>query len=357
MRAEVRPRQNDVVIRGVGIYYPDGVVDGVDDSAKNVPSELDSTGRHTREFLTAMRDQASDIPDGFAWIGLVNPTKPELAMVAEIFELETLQVEDAANHRQRAKVDVSDDGSVFTVIKTLGYDPHTNEVDTGQVAIFTGRGYAITVRHGDHGDLTSVRSRIRASRVLRAHGPLAVLYSIMDMTVDGYLAVIDEVSDDVGDVETLVFGMNPPSSIAQTIYGLKRENMEVRRAVHPLTRVAHDFADETFELIPEDLKPYFRDVGEHILRVYDTVEQTDSLLMTMLMASTAVRDLQQNADARKISAWVAIAAVPTVVGGIYGMNFRYMPELEWRWSYPVVLGVIGLACVLLYRGFKRNGWL
>lgn len=345
------------MIRGVGVYHPDGVVDGVDDSAKQVPADGDLAGRHTRQLLESMRDQAMDLPDGFAWVGLLNPTKPELAMVADIFTLETLQVEDAANPQQRAKIDVAEDGSVFSVIKTLGYDTQTGAVDTGQVSIFTGRGYAITVRHGQHGDLTSVRSRIRTSKVLRTHGPLSVLYAIMDMTVDGYLAVMDEVTEDVGEVETQVFGMNPPPAITQTIYELKRENMEVRRAVHPLVRVAHDFADEVADAVPHDLKPYFRDVGEHILRAHDSVEQTDSLLMTMLMASTAVRDLEQNADTRKISAWVAIAAVPTVAGGIYGMNFTDMPELTWRWSYPIVLGSIGVICLLLYRGFKRNGWL
>lgn len=348
------------VIRGVGVYHPDGSIDGLagfDDSAKHVPADHDLSGDQTRELLVRMRDQALDLPGGFAWVGLMEPTKPELAMVAEVFALEPLQVEDAANPRQRAKVDISESGEIFTVLKTLGYDENSNEVDTGQVAIFTGPGYAITVRHGKHGDLTAVRSRIRASKVLRTHGPLSVMYSIMDMTVDGYLAVVDEVNEDVGEVETSVFGMTPSPGVTQLIYELKRENMVVRRAVHPLFRVAHDFADEVFEGIPEDLRPYFRDVGEHILRVNDAVESMDSLLMTMLMASTAMRDLQQNADARKISAWVAIAAVPTVAGGIYGMNFSYMPELSWKWSYPVVLGVILGICLLLYRGFKRNGWL
>ncbi|HEV8023793.1 MAG TPA: magnesium and cobalt transport protein CorA [Candidatus Nanopelagicales bacterium] len=345
------------VIRAVGVYHPEGTVDGFDDSARQIPANHDLSGEQTYALLARMRDEARNLPGGFAWVGLLNPTKPELAMVAELFALEPLQVEDAANPHQRAKVDVSEEGELFTVIKTLGYNVSSNEVETGQVAIFTGPGFAITIRHGEHGDLTAVRSRIRASRVLRTHGPLSVLYAILDMTVDGYLAVIDEVNDDVGEVETSVFGMSPSPGITQMIYELKRENMVVRRAVHPLLRVAHSFADEVFDPIPEDLKPYFRDVGEHILRVNDTVESTDSLLMTMLMASTAMRDLQQNADARKISAWVAIAAVPTVAGGIYGMNFEYMPELAWQWSYPTVLAVILGICVLLYRGFKRNGWL
>jgi magnesium transporter len=357
------------VIRGVGLYHRDGAVDGIDDSVRNIPADHNPAGEGARESLVRMRDQALELPGGFAWIGLLEPTKPELSMVAEIFALEPLQVEDAANPRKRPKVDFSEEGTFFTVLKTLGYDGEAGEagqagevgevgeVDIGQVAIFTGPGYVITVRHGKQGDLTAVRSRIRDSEVLRNHGPLSVLYAIMDMTVDGYLAVMDGVNEDVGEVEAAVFGGSTSPRVTQLTYELKRENMVVRRAVHPLFRVAHDFADEVLVAIPEELRPYFRKVGEHILRVSDGVESMDSQLMNILFASTSMRDLQQNADARKISAWVAIAAVPTVAGGIYGMNFEYMPELSWKWSYPVTLSVLTIICLLLYRGFKRNGWL
>jgi len=352
----VRARQNGRVIRGVAEYRPSGLVDD-NDQLQDITDASGQSGQQVRERLIAMRARAQEPDGGFVWLGLLDPTKPELAMVQEVFGLELLQVEDAANPRQRAKIDVSEDGALFAVIKTLGYNDSYAEVETGQIAIFTGSGYAITVRHSQHGDLATVRSRIAASEVLRTIGPLSVLYSIMDMTVDGYLAVTDEVTEDVGEVETDVFAMNPTPGVTRRIYELKRENMSVRRAVNPLVPIAHELAEETFELVPEELKPYFRDVGEHILRVHDTVESADSLLMTMLMASTAMQDLQQNSDTRKISAWVAIAAVPTVAGGIYGMNFEYMPELTWRWSYPVVLGSLVTICLLLYRGFKRNGWL
>jgi len=352
----VRARQNGDVIRGVGVYHSDGLLDDFP-SMDDITDISGVAGDRARSQLVSMRDRAAEVTDGFVWVGLLDPTKAELSMIAEVFALEPLQVEDAANPRQRAKIDISEDGALFAVINTLGYHDESAEVETGQIAIFTGPGFAITVRHGTHGDLAAVRTRIGASRVLRMHGPLSVLYSIMDMTVDGYLAVTDEVLEDVGEVETDVFAMNPTPGVTRRIYDLKRENMSVRRAVNPLVAVAHELAAETFKPIPEDLKPYFRDVGEHILRVHDTVESADSLLMTMLMASTALQDLQQNADTRKISAWVAIAAVPTVAGGIYGMNFEYMPELSWKWSYPIVLGVLATICLLLYRGFKRNGWL
>lgn len=345
------------MIRGLGAYHPGGSIDIVDDRPRHIPSDADLVGTSVTAELRQLLDSARQYPDGFVWVGLLDPTKPELLAVQEVFNLEHLQVEDAANSRQRAKVDVSEDGSVFTVLKTLGYDEQSLVMDTGQVAIFTGPGYAVTVRHGRHGDLASIRDRLKASAALREHGSLAVLYAIMDMTVDGYLAVVDAVAEDVGEVETDVFAMTPTADVTKRIYDLKRENMQARRAVQPLARVAHDFADETFEPMPEQLKPYFRDIGEHILRAHDAIENIDSLLMTMLMASTAMQDLKQNADTRKISAWVAIAAVPTVAGGIYGMNFENMPELSWEWGYPMILGVITTVCLLLYRGFKRNGWL
>jgi magnesium transporter len=345
------------MIRGWGAYHPGGAIDLVDDSPRHIPSQSDLTGESVRAELRELLESTRQNPGGFVWVGLLEPTKPELLAVQEAFNLEHLQVEDAANQRQRAKVDVSDDGTVFTVLKTLGYDEESLAVETGQVSIFTGPGYAITVRHGSHGDLASVRERLKMSATLREQGSLSVLYAIMDMTVDGYLAVVDAVSEDVSEVETDVFAMNPTTDVTKRIYELKRENMEARRAVQPLGRVAHAFADETFEPMPEALKPYFRDIGEHILRAHDAIESVDSLLMTMLMASTAMQDLKQNSDTRKISAWVAIAAVPTVAGGIYGMNFENMPELKWEWGYPVVLGTIAIVCLLLFRGFKRNGWL
>ncbi|MDD2859228.1 MAG: CorA family divalent cation transporter, partial [Candidatus Nanopelagicales bacterium] len=144
---------------------------------------------------------------------------------------------------------------------------------------------------------------------------------------------------------------------ADRIYRLKRENIEIRRAVGPLVQVAHDLVEESILWIPEYLRDYFRDIGEHVLRVHDAVEGADNLLMTMLMASTSLQDLQQNKDMRKISAWVAIAAVPTMIAGIYGMNFDNMPELHYEYGYFIVFGVMLTACGLIYRAFRRSGWL
>ena len=295
--------------------------------------------------------------DGFAWVELVDPAPEELDSVRAEFGLDHLQLEDAANPRQRAKFEFEGAGTAFTLLKLLDYLPGTSDVVTGQVAVFVGPGFAVTVRHGITAGLDAVRPRLQGSPNLRGHGPFGLLYAIFDAVVDAYVAVMDELADDVDEVETEVFSDAPTRMSSQAIYNLKRENQEVRRAVAPLVAPAHLFVDHAIEDVPSDLRQYFRDIGEHVLRVSDAVESVDTLLMTMLMAQTALQDLQQNRDMRKISAWVAIAAVPTAIAAIYGMNFDVMPELDQPWGYPAVLAVMALTCVLLFRAFKRSGWL
>jgi len=325
-------------------------------SPLHIPAENDFTGESVRAHIRELQEKVHD-PQAFAWVGLINPTRPEMAMVAEEFSLEALQVEDATNPAQRAKFDVAEDGSVFALIKVLGYDDSTSAVSTGQIAVFVGPGYAVTVRYGSHGDLSPVRARIAGSEALRTHGSLAVLYAVLDTVVDGYLAVVDEIVLDLHEVESEVFAPDPNSDVTRSIYELKRENIEVRRALEPLMPAAHRFATETAEDIPDGLKPYFRDIGEHLLRAADVVESTDNLLVTMLMASTALQDLQQNKDMRKISAYAAMGIVPTAIAGIYGMNFENMPELSWSFGYPLALGIMAGVMALLYRAFKKSGWL
>lgn len=353
----VRARQNDAMIRGMGAYTPEGSLAVDTQHALHVTSLEGEPATKVRHDLAGLVSDASGRADSFVWVGLINPSKAELSLVADAFSLESLQVEDAANPHQRAKFDVDDDGRTFALFKILGYDESTSEVTTGQVSVFVGPAYAVTVRHGVHGDLAGVRERIEASSTLRSHGSISVLYAVLDVVVDGYIAVMDEVVNDVDEVETEVFSTRPVSEITRRIYDLKRENMEARRAVSPLVPAAHRFASESAPEVPEDLRPYFRDIGEHILRVSESVETVDSLLMTMLMASTALQDLQQNKDMRKISAYAAMGVVPTVIAGIYGMNFTHMPELDWELGYPLALGLMGLVVFLLYRAFKRSGWL
>ncbi len=319
-------------------------------------SQVDPNGAQTRESITELISDVKGDPGSFAWLGLVSPTQPELALITELFCLEPLDVEDAANVAQRAKFDLSE-GEGFALLKTLSYDDQSREVTTGQTSVFIGEWFAITVRYGDAGDLTNVRERMSHSERLRTHGPLAVLYAVMDITVDAYIAVVDEVHEDMREIEQDVFSMQPTAETTKNIYHLKRENIAVSQAVAPLVNAAQKFVAETYESIPNQLQPFFADIGEHILRVNDTVESTDNALLTMLMATTALQDLKQNSDMRKISAWVAMAAVPTMTAGIYGMNFENMPELNFAFGYPAVLIFMAVTCGFLYRGFKKSGWL
>lgn len=319
------------------------------EAVRTSTSWIDGQGVHdSRPMSTA---------DGFAWVELVDPTMEEMDAIRTEYGLDYLQLEDAANPRQRAKFEFEGGGRAFAVLKLLDYLPGTSDVVTGQVAVFVGPGFTVTIRHGSTAGLDSVRPRLAGSPNLREHGSFGLLYAVFDAVVDAYIAVMDELVDDVDEVETRVFTDAPTVTSSQTIYNLKRENQEVRRAVTPLVAPAHQFVGHAVEDVPPDLRQHFRDIGEHILRVSDSVDSTDNLLLTLLMAQTALQDLQQNRDMRKISAWVAIAAVPTAIAAIYGMNFTNMPELDQPWGYPAVLGTMALACVLLFRAFKRSGWL
>ena len=343
---------NEVMIRGLGLYSPNEALDILDvegGEGGDLPA--------TAAVLTSARDRAADIPDAFTWVGLFEPSRAELQIVADVFDLDHLLVEDAANASQRPKFELDDFGHGLVIVKVLDYVESTSDVNTGQVGVFVGANYVITVRFGSTDDLRGIRARIKGSPNLRAMGPIGVLYGILDSVVDGYVAVSEEVSIDIENLETQVFSKDYSSSSVDQIYRLKRENVEIRRATSPLTPLAHHLTGRLVPWVPKELDAYFRDIGDHILRVSDAVESADNLLMTLLMASTSLQDLQQNQDMRKISGWVAIAAVPTMIAGIYGMNFDFMPELHQPWGYPLVLAIMAGSCFAMYRAFKRSGWL
>jgi magnesium transporter len=215
----------------------------------------------------------------------------------------------------------------------------------------------ISVRHGDHSGLKELRSRLEGQRDLLCLGPSAVLYAIADLVIDNFTDVATDVEEDVAELETSVFSPERTDDAAR-IYQLKRELLQLRRAVAPLELPLLRLAEgQVEEVVPEAMKSYFRDVLDHTIRVRDQVGGLDELLSSILQASVARTGLSDNEDTRKISAWAAIVAVPTLITGIYGMNFQFMPELQWRYGYPAVLVLIVVICLLLYRGFKRNGWL
>jgi len=300
--------------------------------------------------------------DGFVWLGLHEPTNEEFAGIAELFSLHPLAVEDAIEAHQRPKVERYGE-TLFAVFKTVCYVEHekltaTSEVvDTGEIMVFVGAEFVITVRHGRHGSLGPLREELESNPRQLAKGPAAVLHAIADHVVDDYLSVTDSVQADIDQVETDVFAENGARADPGRIYQLKRELLELKRAVVPLSGPLEALSTRPMRVVGPEIQAYFRDVSDHLLRAKEQIASFDELLNSILQAHLAQVTVAQNEDMRKITAWAAVIAVPTMVCGVYGMNFDHMPELHWRFGYPLVLGVISVACLALYRGFRRNGWL
>ncbi|WP_396134578.1 magnesium and cobalt transport protein CorA [Cellulomonas sp. ATA003] len=296
------------------------------------------------------------------WIGLSQPTAAEFATLQRELDLPQLAVEDAVKAHQRPKLERYDD-LTFAVVKPARYVDHDEVVRMSELAIFLGPHVILTVRHGETDVPAQVRRDLEADPELLAHGPAAVLYRCLDLVVDEYLSIVGSIGVDVDEIEDQVFG-GVPGEHAERIYKLKREVLEFRRAVVPLVAPVQQLVDGTVPGVGPDARRNFRDVHDHLLRAADAIEGYDALLTNVLQAELAQVTVEQNRvsvrqneDMRKISAWAAIALVPTAIAGIYGMNFDHMPELETRYGYFVVLGVIVAACVGLHALFRRNHWL
>jgi magnesium transporter len=299
--------------------------------------------------------------EGFVWLGLHEPTEQEFAGIADLFDLHPLAVEDAVEAHQRPKVERYGE-TLFAVFKTVCYVEHeeltaTSEVvNTGEIMVFVGQDFVITVRHGRHGSLGPLREELESVPEQLAKGPAAVLHAVADHVVDDYLNVTDSVQSDIDLVEMAVFADGARVD-AGRIYQLKRELLELKRAVVPLGRPLEELSTRPARVVDPEIQAYFRDVSDHLLRAKEQIAAFDELLNSILQAHLAQVTVAQNEDMRKITAWAAIIAVPTMVCGVYGMNFEHMPELHWRYGYGMVLGVISVACLTLYRGFRRTGWL
>lgn len=301
------------------------------------------------------RLRARTDPSGFLWIGLKDPTRQEFDEVDTELGLHALAVEDAVKGRQRAKVELYD-GTVFVVLKPLRYIDRTSDIETGEVMVFVGDRFVVTVRRGELAPLAGIRAELESDPETLRLGPLAVLHRVVDRVVDGYLAVDAEVQTDLDAIESAVFSGDLTDT--GSIYRLKREVLEFKRAALPLAEPLRMLHQSPRSPVPDgELRLLLRDVSDHLHSVIDHVESYDRLLTDALGAHLAQISVRQNEDMRRISAWVAIAAVPTMVAGIYGMNFDHMPELRWRYGYLLVLLVMAGACGALYRGFKRAGWL
>ena len=300
--------------------------------------------------------------EGFVWVGLFEPDEERIRDVADAFGLHELAVEDAVHAHQRPKLDRYGD-HLFMVLKTLRFVEHespttANEiVESGEIMVFLGLDYVVTVRHGHHSGLGDVRRQLEAAPHLLAAGPSAVLHEVADRVVDGYGEVIEAFQGDMDLVETAVFAPRSELGVEQ-MYLVKREIMELRRAVMPLAGPLRKLSDGSCgPLVPDVVRSYFRNVDDHLTAAAERVVAFDEMLTTLVNATLAKVSLQQNNDMRKMSAWVAIIAVPTMVVGVYGMNFDHMPELRWKYGYPLVLSVTLGVCLVLYRLFKGNRWL
>ena len=294
-----------------------------------------------------------DTERGFVWIGLYEPDEAEFAAVRREFTLHELAVEDAINAHQRPKLEVYGD-SLFVVLKSAHLEPG-GTVGFSEIQLFIGAGFLITVRHGE-GDLHDVRVGMERRPDLLRCGPGAAVHAIVDRVVDDYAPVMESLDQQIREVEGEVFTASRANPVGR-IYTLKREVLEVHDAVAPLLEPVEALARGRHDLIDEEMEPYFRDVHDHLLRVVDQVEGYRDLLTSVLTANLTQASVRQNEDVRRISAWAAIIAVPTMIAGIYGMNFEHMPELGWSFGYPLVIAVIVVAGVALYLRFRRAGWL
>jgi len=293
--------------------------------------------------------------NAFVWIGLYEPTAEEFDAVQREFELPDLAVEDAISAHQRPKLDVYDT-CIFVVLKTARYVDETEAVELGEIQMFVGTDFIVHVRHGEASPLTDVRHRVDHRPDLLSVGPGAVAHAIVDKVVDDYLPVMAGLENDIREVEFQVFSESEENPV-ERIYKLKREVLELHEATVPLVGPLDGLATGRYAWSQQELTEYFRDIYDHLLRVVEQVATARDLLTSVLEANLTRVSVRQNEDMRKISAWDAIAAVPTMIAGVYGMNFEHMPELEWTFGYPLIVGFMALVCAFMYRQFRRSGWL
>jgi magnesium transporter len=298
--------------------------------------------------------EAAQEEGAFVWIGLVEPSAEEFEAVRREFELHELAVEDAIEAHQRPKVEMYAD-TLFIVLKSARWNPDRRGSDFGEILAFLGDDFLITVRHGE-AELHDVRLQLESRPDLLRQGPAAALYAIVDKVVDDYAPVLDLLDAEIREAEAAVFSPSGGSQV-QRIYEIKREVLKLDAAIGPLVDPLGDLAGGRYEQIPKDLRTYFRDVYDHLQRLASHVDGYRELLTNVLAANLTQVSIRQNEDVRKISAWAAIIAVPTLITGIYGMNFEHMPELGWRVGYPAALTLMGFVCLGLYRYFHKVGWL
>ena len=357
MKATGRRAAHDPDASGIHVPVSQAMVDcGVYSDGTRLP------GKYTHAAaLNKVHDIEAEGRDAFVWIGLHEPDDHQMQAVADVFGLHELAVEDAVHAHQRPKLERYGN-TLFLVLKTVKYVEHESManareiVETGEIMIFVGPDFVVTVRHGEHGGLAGVRKRLEESPTHLRLGPYSVMHAIADGIVDSYLDVTELIETDIDSMEEDIFSPLNQTNI-ESIYLLKREVVELRRAVSPLATDLQRIGTDHADIVNVEIRQYMGDVLDHTIKVADRIASYDDMLTSLVQAALGKVAMQQNVDMRKISAWVAIAAVPTAIAGIYGMNFEHMPELHATWGYPLVLLVMLTVCTLLYRTFRRNHWL
>jgi len=297
----------------------------------------------------------AELEGGFVWLGMAEPTQEEFDLAAGELGLHPLAVEDAINAKQRPKVE-DYDGLTFFVLKTVFFDQAKQEISTGELMFFIKKNFIVIVRHGEGHPLSTVRHDLEQKPALLKQGPFAVLHAVADRVIDGYTVIADSLEQEVVAVETKVFS-GKRQTFSQEIYFLKREIIEFKHSIEPLINPISKLINGSVEAVPEALKPFFRDTSDHLIAACEHASGLDDLITSVLQADLAHIQVQQNIDVRKISAWVALASGPTMLAGIYGMNFHHMPELSFKYGYYIVLGVMASLTAFLFRAFRRSDWL
>ncbi len=311
-------------------------------------------GRRLRDIRIDEISDALEEQDTFVWLGLHEPDEKLMKQVQEEFSLHDLAAEDAHRAHQRPKLEVYGD-SLFVALHTAQLIDA--DVHFGETHLFVGPRYVISIRHGASASYAAVRERCEHMPDLLAKGPGFVLYAILDFVVDHYMPIVDALEDELETVEDQIFRASYRRRTTERLYQLKRRVTAMRRALFPLLEVCDQLMRSSPISIADDIRPYFRDVHDHVQRINDATENIREMLTTALHVNLSLISVAQNDVVKRLAGWGAILAVPTVVASVYGMNFEQMPELHWQYGYPIVVAITAVACLILYRRLKRADWL
>lgn len=313
-----------------------------------------SEGRKVSDVTIEDISEVLKEPDKFVWIGLHEPGADMLKKIQIEFGLHDLAIEDALRAHQRPKIEAYGE-TLFIVLRTI--QMHQKQIDLGETHFFVGHNFIISVRHGSSLAYTDVRSRCESTPHLLKNGPGFALYAIMDTIVDQYFPVIDALAQELDDLEEMIFDEKLRRETTAQIYHLKHQLLDVKRSVSPLIDICNRLMRFDLKLIEEETRHYFRDVYDHAIRINEMVDNSRDLLSTALEANLSLISISQNEVSKKFAGWAAIIGIPTMVAGVYGMNFKVMPELEWPLGYPIIMLITFGSCIGLYFRFKRSGWL